>query len=623
MPAMNPYFHSLLPDSGSASTNLHPDGHDWFAAAGATTTTSANSMRQAPQQQHHQQHDPSQQQQQDAQQLQGMLMTAAPTPNALPFLKQQQAMSQQPLQLQQQQLPTSLTMQGMQHYQLQQQQQQQQQPGDLLARYQQQQLQQQQQQLFDPSMRADNSSFLVAAMSQQPSYQDMMYMQQQQQQHQQQERRGSDAATQAAAFNMSLGGYTPAASAMGQRQQNPYSMTSLQQQDQLGQQQQMWMNDTPPSMASLHQTSLQELQLQQQQLMSGAGYYMPQQQQLQQFEPQRRRRSSVSSTGSLSPIGPVRRPSLGINNNANVLFGNTDYARFLASASSAAPPPPLPTMVSAHHAEQLQLHDDFMMGGGGMGGSAMGQLLPQLIRKEKKKRAKTFPEKLMQAMMDHADETAVAWLPDGKSFVIVSPDVFVNEVLNSVFKQAKYASFVRKLHRWGFVRLTSGTGTDCFHHPFFNRNRREWAAKITCAPIREGGGNRDSGTTNRLQQPRATEGGTDKMPSLAGVERFIRAKAAAAALAAQSVEMKGKSKSLSPTPEDKMHEGKEGDSPGYPDPIKGGGGGHHGDSFQMSQLEEKGMVVGGAVDPAKGAKALSPSSEVDDESLGIGARTAV
>jgi hypothetical protein len=91
-------------------------------------------------------------------------------------------------------------------------------------------------------------------------------------------------------------------------------------------------------------------------------------------------------------------------------------------------------------------------------------------RKEKnksKKRAKTFPEKLMQGMVEQAgnDDDAVAWLPDGKSFVVVSPDIFCTRVLANVFKESKYASFVRKLHRWGFVRLTSGTGTDCFSHP--------------------------------------------------------------------------------------------------------------------------------------------------------------
>lgn len=126
------------------------------------------------------------------------------------------------------------------------------------------------------------------------------------------------------------------------------------------------------------------------------------------------------------------------------------------------------------------------------------------------KKAKTFPEKLMEAMVMYGDEDVVAWLPDGKSFVVVKPDEFVARVLNSVFKQAKYTSFVRKLHRWGFVRLTSGTGTDCFHHPLFNRNRRDLASKISVAAA--------AGKPKSEKAP----------PSLAGVERFAHLKKTAA-----------------------------------------------------------------------------------------------
>jgi hypothetical protein len=36
----------------------------------------------------------------------------------------------------------------------------------------------------------------------------------------------------------------------------------------------------------------------------------------------------------------------------------------------------------------------------------------------------------MQALIEHTNEEAVAWQPDGKSFVIVNPDIFCNNVLN-------------------------------------------------------------------------------------------------------------------------------------------------------------------------------------------------
>lgn len=97
-----------------------------------------------------------------------------------------------------------------------------------------------------------------------------------------------------------------------------------------------------------------------------------------------------------------------------------------------------------------------------------------------KRRAKSFPEKLISILIETPNAEAVNWLPDGKSFVILNPETFIDEVLNKVFKEVKYASFIRKLHRWGFVRLTSGAGTDCFHHPLFTRSDPSLAAKICC-----------------------------------------------------------------------------------------------------------------------------------------------
>lgn len=146
----------------------------------------------------------------------------------------------------------------------------------------------------------------------------------------------------------------------------------------------------------------------------------------------------------------------------------------------------------------------------------------------KRKRKQTFPEKLMQAMIEYGNEETVAWLPDGKSFVVVSPDKFCDEVLQKAFKEAKYASFVRKLHRWGFVRLTSGTGTDCFHHPQFQKNGKELAGTIHCVPRGDDKNSHDNAAG-------ATSSGMDsKPPSLAGVEKFIKGTVSAAAISSET-----------------------------------------------------------------------------------------
>ena len=107
---------------------------------------------------------------------------------------------------------------------------------------------------------------------------------------------------------------------------------------------------------------------------------------------------------------------------------------------------------------------------------------PAKKRLPRKKRSHTFPQKLHQVITDHASDDVFTWLPDGKSFLIVNDELFCQRILSQLFKACKYSSFVRKLHRWGFVRLTSGQGTDSFQHPLFQRGKPELAAQIDSAP---------------------------------------------------------------------------------------------------------------------------------------------
>jgi HSF-type DNA-binding len=117
-------------------------------------------------------------------------------------------------------------------------------------------------------------------------------------------------------------------------------------------------------------------------------------------------------------------------------------------------------------------------------------------KKPRQKKCKSFPVKFMEAISAIGDsrEDIVGWLPDGKSLVIVDPAEFLQVVVqppyfasttahtatagNAGKDSLKYESFVRKLNRWGFTRLASGTGLDCFYHPYFHRDQPEMAAKI-------------------------------------------------------------------------------------------------------------------------------------------------
>lgn len=65
----------------------------------------------------------------------------------------------------------------------------------------------------------------------------------------------------------------------------------------------------------------------------------------------------------------------------------------------------------------------------------------------------TFPQRLMAVLNDPSLSGIITWLPHGRSFVILRPDVFTTTVLSKYFASGnstatKYPSFTRKLNRW-------------------------------------------------------------------------------------------------------------------------------------------------------------------------------
>eukprot|EP00978_Attheya_sp_CCMP212_P000090 scaffold185_cov42-Attheya_sp.AAC.1 len=97
-----------------------------------------------------------------------------------------------------------------------------------------------------------------------------------------------------------------------------------------------------------------------------------------------------------------------------------------------------------------------------------------------RKKAVPFPQKLMDVLTSEEYSTIISWLSHGKSFNIHKPKPFANEVLPRHFKQAKFSSFVRKLHRWGFLRHLRGEEAGAFYHENFRRDKPELCQKMTC-----------------------------------------------------------------------------------------------------------------------------------------------
>uniref|UniRef100_A0A7S2MZV7 HSF-type DNA-binding domain-containing protein n=1 Tax=Helicotheca tamesis TaxID=374047 RepID=A0A7S2MZV7_9STRA len=100
-------------------------------------------------------------------------------------------------------------------------------------------------------------------------------------------------------------------------------------------------------------------------------------------------------------------------------------------------------------------------------------------RNSKKQKPLTFPQKLMQVLSIEEYSDIIVWLPHGKSFAIVSPREFVSEILPNFFKRAKYSSFTRKLHRWGFQRRLRGEEAGSYYHKLFQRDDEELCLKMS------------------------------------------------------------------------------------------------------------------------------------------------
>jgi hypothetical protein len=72
-----------------------------------------------------------------------------------------------------------------------------------------------------------------------------------------------------------------------------------------------------------------------------------------------------------------------------------------------------------------------------------------------------FPTRLMAILNDTSLVDIITWLPHGRSFVIIRPDVFTEQVLPKYLPPAdarastKYPSFTRKLNRWYVFLLLS------------------------------------------------------------------------------------------------------------------------------------------------------------------------
>jgi hypothetical protein len=86
----------------------------------------------------------------------------------------------------------------------------------------------------------------------------------------------------------------------------------------------------------------------------------------------------------------------------------------------------------------------------------------------------------MKVLSDPNFNDIITWTPSGKSFTILDSREFTADILPDHFKSAKFSSFTRKLHRWGFARHYRGEEAGAFYHKDFQKDRLDLAETMTC-----------------------------------------------------------------------------------------------------------------------------------------------
>lgn len=111
----------------------------------------------------------------------------------------------------------------------------------------------------------------------------------------------------------------------------------------------------------------------------------------------------------------------------------------------------------------------------------------------------------------------IAWTPSGKAFNILQPKAFVASILPDHFKSAKYSSFTRKLHRWGFMRHYRGPEAGAFFHKHFRRGRMDLVEKMSCykpAAPSSGGMNMTSSASKTPKSSSKKKMSNDNAPAM-------------------------------------------------------------------------------------------------------------
>lgn len=86
-------------------------------------------------------------------------------------------------------------------------------------------------------------------------------------------------------------------------------------------------------------------------------------------------------------------------------------------------------------------------------------------------RVQKFPVKLYAILAQKEFHDIIAWMPHGRSWKVLKPNLFESLVMPLFFEYSNYHSFNRLVNAWSFRRISSGPDRGSYYHELFLRGK--------------------------------------------------------------------------------------------------------------------------------------------------------
>mmetsp|Transcript_25086 Transcript_25086/g.52804 ORF Transcript_25086/g.52804 Transcript_25086/m.52804 type:complete len:389 (-) Transcript_25086:188-1354(-) len=93
-----------------------------------------------------------------------------------------------------------------------------------------------------------------------------------------------------------------------------------------------------------------------------------------------------------------------------------------------------------------------------------------------------FPGFLHRIVSDPETDHCIHWLYGGTHFFISDKKKFAKEILPVHYNHTKFPSFIRRLKRWGFIRVPSGPLMGAYYNPNFKKGEANRASLVKYNP---------------------------------------------------------------------------------------------------------------------------------------------